>query len=292
MKSRTKLVYLLCISTFFSLAACSSDNKTAQESSSGTGENPEPDLEKEWILVWEDNFDTNLSAWNVWYGGAFNNEIQLYNQKQLNIEEGVLSINASRNEVTGPTTPFDNTEKQFQYVSGRIESKEFYGPSDQEGEKEYRIMAKIQLPKGNGMWPAFWTFGDPWPTLGEIDILEARGNQPKTFQSNIFYGTEAGTPITQHQFTTKTYTVSSDLTNGFHIYELIWSKTNLIIKLDNNILGTYIADENNYIETIFGSQHKIILNLAVGGAFFSGVDPGIFVNNAVMKVDWVKVYKR
>jgi len=121
-----------------------------------------------WELLWEDNFDGTLSEWNVWKGGAFNEELQLYQQDNLYVEEGYLFIEQLRESATGVTTPFDATTKSFDFTSGRIESKKLYNPSQQ---GTLRIAARIKLPAGEGLWPAFWSYGDPWPTQGEIDIV-------------------------------------------------------------------------------------------------------------------------
>ena len=246
----------------------------------------------EWNLIFEEEFSDNFDKWNVWRGGAFNNEIQLYTQEQMRIENGILTINAEKKTVTGASNPFDPAIKEFQYVSGRIESKQQFGPSDRKGENEYRIMSRIKLPSGNGIWPAFWTYSDPWPTKGEIDILEARGNQKTRFQSNIFYGTEVNTSLTKNDDTSKSHELNMNLTSDFHVYELIWKTDSLEILFDNQLLHTYTADNKNYIAELFGDKHQIVLNLAVGGGFFEGVDANTFVNTSSMEVDWVKIYKR
>ena len=72
----------------------------------------------EWQLIFEDNFEQDLSQWNVWNGGAYNDEIQLYRPEQLSIEEGVLQIRTERQAIQGPTTNVDSTQKSFEYVSG------------------------------------------------------------------------------------------------------------------------------------------------------------------------------
>lgn len=246
----------------------------------------------DWNLVFEENFDSNLDKWNVWLGGAFNNEIQLYNQQQLNVQNGVLTINAEKKTVSGATSPFDPAVKEFQYVSGRLETKEQFGPSNTEGEMEYRIVSRIKLPSGNGMWPAFWTYADPWPTKGEIDILEARGNQTSRFQSNIFYGTQVNIPLTKNEETSKSHLINLNITSNFHVYELIWKANTLEILFDGQLLHTYNADAKNFVAQLFGNKHQIVLNLAVGGGFFEGVNTSGFVNSASMQVDWVKVYRK
>lgn len=246
----------------------------------------------DWNLIFEEEFNTNLDKWNIWLGGAFNNEIQLYNQEQLSVQNGILTINAQKKAVSGASSPFDPAQKDFQYVSGRIESKEQFGPSDIDGEKEYRIVSRIKLPSGNGIWPAFWSYSDPWPTKGEIDILEARGNQTTSFQSNIFYGTEVNMPLTKNVDTSKSHQLNINLTSNFHTYELIWKSDKLEILFDSELIHTYNADTKNYVAELFGNKHQIVVNLAVGGNFFEGADASVFVNSATMQVDWVKVYKR
>jgi len=243
-----------------------------------------------WNLIFEEEFDSDLSLWNVWDGGAFNEEIQLYREQQLRIENGLLSIDTSREDVVGPTSIFDATTKSFEYVSGRIESQEIFGPSDVDGEREYRFVASIKLPSGNGMWPAFWTYGDPWPTQGEIDVLEARGGSPLEFQSNIFYGTTANVNINRD--TEVVHDIGTDLTEEFHTYEMIWKANSIDILFDENPIHTYTANTNNNINALFGKKQKVVINTAVGGLFFTDRNPDNYADNATMQVDWIRVYKR
>jgi beta-glucanase (GH16 family) len=251
-----------------------------------------PKVGTDWELVFDDNFERDLSKWKVWNSGAFNNELQLYRPQQVSITNGILTISAQREAVTGPTFPFDQTPKAFEYVSGRMETINQYGPTSADNESEYRFIAKIKLPKGNGMWPAFWSTSDPWPTNGEIDILEARGNAPTKYQSNIFYGPTANTPVTKNADTEKIHTIPVDFTEDFHTYELIWRAKSLEFKFDDVKIYTYTADSKNYIEQFFGRKHHLILNLAVGGVFFSDKNSANFANNGIMQIDWVRVYKR
>jgi beta-glucanase (GH16 family) len=252
------------------------------------GEEPQPT--GPWNLVFEDNFNTNLSAWNIWEGGAFNEEIQLYTESQLNLSNGILNITIQRENVSGPTNIYDSTVKDFEYLSGRIESKAVYGPSATEGERQYRFEARIKLPYGNGMWPAFWTFGDPWPTQGEIDILEARGGEPMEYQSNIFYGPRANRSVTRN--TEVHYTTGVNLTADFHVYAMVWSSNFIEIYFDGELMHTYIADRNNQVANLFGKKEKIALNTAVGGLFFQDRNSANYADAALMQVDWVRVYNR
>lgn len=252
-----------------------------------------PPIEEEkdpWNLIFEDEFEDDLSLWNAWNSGAFNEEIQLYRPEQLSLENGILKIEAQREQITGAMHPWDNAQKEFEYVSGRIESKEFFGPSDEVGEREYRFVAKMKLPSGNGMWPAFWTYGDPWPTAGEIDILEARGSAPKKFQSNLFYGTQANVNINKH--TEVKYKTENNLTTEFHTYEMIWKSDSIQIILDDELLHTYVSNSDNNVNQMFGKEHRIVLNTAVGGFFFPDRNSENYADNSVFEIDWVRVYRK
>lgn len=244
----------------------------------------------DWKIIFEDNFDRDLSQWNVWYGGAYNDEIQLYRPEQLSLKEGVLHIRTERQVIQGPTTNVDSTQKSFEYVSGRIESKELFGFSELEGDREYRFVARLKLPKGVGMWPAFWTYGDPWPTQGEIDILEARGNRPKQFQSNLFYGPTPG--INMNKDTEVEYEADLNLTDHFFVYEMIWKADRIEIWFEGELKHTYLADANNNIDQMALKKQKVVFNNAVGGWFIGNMSSESFGNSAVMEVDWVRVYKR
>lgn len=289
------ITFLFTIILFYSFSGCSDSegdapNPVIEEPESN---DPEPiDPNRPWNLVWEEEFESDLSQWNIWESGAFNNEIQYYRPEQLVLEDGILSINIQRETITGDNNPFDSTPKEFEYVSGRIETKTTYGPSGGTGETEYRFMASVKFPAGNGMWPAFWSYGDPWPTKGEIDIIEARGNEPMEFSSNIFYGTEEGVPLTNNDNTVVEHELEVDITADFHTYELIWTANSLEIIFDGESLHKYNANGLNFISSLFNQKQQIVLNTAVGGFFFPGTSSSTYADTSQMQVDWVRVYKR
>lgn len=236
-----------------------------------------------WTKIFNEDFSTDLNAWNVWTGGAFNNELQYYQAPNLQLSNGVLNIVCNAETVTGATTPFDATPKKFNYTSGRIESKVLYSASA--ASPKIRMTARIKLPAGYGMWPAFWSYGDPWPTQGEIDILEARGQEPFQYQTNYFYGKAANRNLVKNAATVITSSVN--LQTCWHVYEMIWSQSSLTFLLDGQVVDTKTG---NYVNSLFGKKEKVVLNLAAGGLFFNNLNPSLIVPGT-MQVDWIKVFK-
>ena len=237
-----------------------------------------------WTRVFNDDFLTaDYSNWNIWKGGAFNKELQYYQAANLSVtNNNFLNIIAKKETVTGATTAFDPTPKKFNYTSARLESKVLYSSSS--ATPKVRMVARIKLPSGYGMWPAFWSYGDPWPTQGEIDILEARGQESTKYQTNYFYGTAVNTNLVQNATTVITSSVS--LQSYWHVYELIWEQNKLTFLLDGQVVD---SKTGSFVSSLYGKQEKIVLNLAVGGNFFTSLVASKIVPGT-MQVDWVKVF--
>ena len=235
-----------------------------------------------WTKSFDESFSSDLNNWNIWHGGAFNNELQLYQGANLSVINGNLVINARKETVSGPTTPFDIAPKFFSYTSGRIETTMNFSSSA--STPIVRMMARIRLPAGYGMWPAFWSYGDPWPTQGEIDILEARGQEDMKYQTNYFYGRTANRNLVRGAEGFVTTDVS--LQACYHVYEMIWSQSDLKFYFDGVLVKT---NSGSYVSSLFGKTERITLNLAVGGLFFSNFNPAL-IQTGTMYVDWVKVF--
>jgi beta-glucanase (GH16 family) len=236
-----------------------------------------------WTKRFEDNFTSNLNLWNIWTGGAYNNELQYYQAPNLQISnEGILSITAKKETVTGNTLPSDPTPKTFEFTSGRIEGKTHFSASSTT--PKVRMIARIKLPTGYGMWPAFWSYGDPWPTQGEIDILEARGNEPLKYQTAYWYGRRAGVNTASN---TEGYVSSSvSLTDCWHVYEVIWEKNTLTYLFDGQVV---VTKSGGSIPNFYRKQQRVALNLAVGGGFVGNPSPDM-IETGTLQVDWVKVF--
>jgi len=297
---------------FISLFSCGTDdNFTPEEAGNPEIETPTPPIEESsqlpevsnlgfdfsatdlegWNLVWEDNFDNNLSEWNAWNSGAFNEELQKYQPENLHVQEGYLYIEQQRESAIGDSNPFDSTVKTFDFTSGRIESKAVYSPSTR---GTLRIAARIKLPAGEGLWPAFWSFGDPWPTQGEIDIMEFRGGRTNEYVTNFFFGLEANTPLTNSSITSFTHNAQTDLTAEFHVFDMVWTENSLIVSLDGVEVRTFTTAEFQYIDDLFNKSEKLVLNMAVGGVFFNGMNLNVseIPDTSYMIVDWVRVYNQ
>ena len=236
-----------------------------------------------WTKVFEDNFDSDLSKWNIWTGGAYNNELQFYQENNLQLLNGSLQIIAKKETVKGATLPANPALSTFQYTSGRMECKTNISANTLT--PKVRITARIKLPAGYGMWPAFWSYGDPWPTHGEIDIIEARGNEPLKYLTNYFYGNTPGTVFNEDAI--GIINVSEDLTACYHVYEMEWAQNTLTSYLDGKLVET--KKSGTHIPDLFGKTERIVLNLAVGGGFFPGLDKTL-IQTGIMYVDWVKVF--
>lgn len=235
-----------------------------------------------WTKIFEDNFDTDLSRWNVWTGGAYNNELQYYQQNNLLVSAGNLIITAKKETVSGATTPYDATIKTFNYTSGRVECKTNISAST--SNPKVRMVARIKLPAGYGMWPAYWSYGDPWPTQGEIDYLEARGQEPTKYQTNYFYGKTANRNLVRNAV--GYINTDVDLTACYHVYEMVWTQNNLSSYFDGVLVET---KSGGYIPNLFGKTERITLNLAVGGNFFTNLDTSQ-IQPGAMYIDYVKVF--
>lgn len=235
-----------------------------------------------WTKVFEDGFSGNLSQWTIWNGGAFNEELQLYQPSNLATSNGLLSISARKETATGPTTPFDPTPRTFSWTSGRIESKSHFSAS--RTTPRVRLSARLKLPGGYGMWPAFWSYGDPWPTQGEIDVMEGRGQEPYQYQTAYWFGRRPGKNLVSSSATVVSSVVS--LTDCWHVYEVIWTRNDLTFLFDGQVVNSRSGD---YIPSMYGKKERITLNLAVGGLFFGSYDPAA-IQPGTFQVDWVKAF--
>lgn len=236
-----------------------------------------------WSKIFEEEFDKNLSKWHIWNSGAYNHELQLYQASNLVFQDGILAIQARKERLSGYKMPKNKSVVNFAFSSGRIESKKLFTINNKY--PKLRIMARIKLPEGYGMWPAFWAYGTPYPSQGELDFMEARGSEPQKYLTNFYEAklddqySEDHTAFINHSF---------NLSDCFHVYEMEWTKDSLKSFFDGKLIDTKKNDP--HIATLFEKKERLVLNLAVGGGFYPGLD-STKIQTGTMFIDWVKVYR-
>ncbi|MCF8367251.1 MAG: family 16 glycosylhydrolase [Bacteroidales bacterium] len=234
-------------------------------------------------LVWSEEFDyTGLpgsSNWNMETGGGGwgNNELQYYTNSQNNamVENGVLTITAREEEYGGRdyTSARITTQNKFDFKYGKIE-------------------ARIKLPYGQGLWPAFWMLGANissvgWPACGEIDIMEmigGSGGNDKTCHTTLHWDNNG-----DHASYGESYTLSSGIfADDYHIFAVEWDSQEIRGYVDENKF--YTANLTPAELSEFRNNFFIILNVAVGGNW-PGSPDATTVFPQTMKVDYVRVYQ-
>jgi beta-glucanase (GH16 family) len=234
-------------------------------------------------LVMQDEFDTagapNNAIWNYNIGtgsnGWGNNELEYYTNRPENIkvENGMLKITAIREQFMGSG-----------YTSARINSM---GKFEQ---KHGRFEARIKMPYGKGLWPAFWLLGAnsstvSWPQCGEIDIMEYLGSNPTSI-----FGTLHGPGYYGANAITKNYTLSNNrFDTDFHIFGIEWGEDYINFYVDD-VLYNQITPAKVPGEWVFNQPFYIILNLAVGGNYPGSPNSETLFPQSML-IDYVRVYE-
>ncbi len=232
------------------------------------------------MLIRADEFngsELDPEKWNIEVdnSGGGNEELQYYTDRDTNVfvKDGLLTIRALKEEYINRS-----------YTSARINTRH-------KGDWCYgKYEARIKLPEGQGIWPAFWmlptdnVYGG-WPNSGEIDIMELVGHQP-----DRVYGTlHAGPPW---NFTNGIYVLpSGKFSDDFHVFSLEWSPDTIKWYVDDNLYSLKTQDSVGKPEQwlAFRERFHLILNLAVGGNWPGDPDETT-VFPRTMEVDYVRVY--
>jgi beta-glucanase (GH16 family) len=268
---KNKICFIFSIIIITSLYSCSSDEKQTVITKTQ--------------LVMSDEFNVdgvpNPILWSYDIGrgpnsdGWGNSELQYYTNRPENIkvENGFLKITARREQYMGQA-----------FTSARIKTKGKF-------ETKYgRLEARIKLPRGKGLWPAFWMLGSNsetaiWPACGEIDIMEYLGSSPtKVFGTVHGPGYSAGNAIT------KTYTLpNSRFDTDFHVFGVEWDENYINFYVDN-VLYNQITPSDVTGDWVFNNPFYMILNMAVGGNY-PGAPNSETPFPQEMLVDYVRVYQ-
>lgn len=244
-------------------------------------------------LVWSDEFNGPAgtpplaSKWthDVGAWGYTDNELETYTDSPASASydgHGNLAIVARRQRATGPDGRTRN------YTSARLETQGLFSPN------HGLIEARIKIPAGKGLWPAFWMLGNDidkarWPGAGEIDVLEALGRDPHTVHA-FLHGPSSEAPVDG-------YTLGHAVTSGrsiaasFHTYAISWSRNSITWLFDGVPYGTTTRkDLPSGGRWVFNRPFHLVLNLAVGG-IWGGPPNSSTQFPATLLVDWVRVYQ-
>lgn len=240
---------------------------------------PIPDVPG-WDLVWHDEFDGTAiddANWgfDIGAGGWGNEEVQFYTSRPENarVEDGMLVIEARQEEVEGSA-----------YTSARLKTQ---------GLQSFQygwIEARLKVPSGVGLWPAFWMLGATfdgvnWPDCGEIDIMEYIGREP-----NVIMGTLHGPGYSGAQGITQWHRQDYAIADDFHIYAVEWQPGQIVWTYDGEPYHTVAAEDLGGGPWVFDRPFFILLNLAMGGQF-AGLVSLDTVFPAQYLVDYVRVYQ-
>lgn len=242
----------------------------------------------EWTLVWSDEFESEILDPRKWRpqveeAGRFNDEWQRYTDSVENayIDNGCLVIKAIHES---------DRHGRDQYTSARLHT------IPDEGWKYGRIAARIQLPYGRGIWPAFWMLGanidenggdTPWPQSGEIDILEMYGSRDNgVVEANIHYAGSNGRHASMGAVATRL--PEGRFADNFHVFELEWDADSLQWFVDGKRFASTSISASEFSE--FHKEFFILLNIAVGSRAAGRPNDATHFPQ-YMYVDWVRVYK-
>jgi beta-glucanase (GH16 family) len=249
-----------------------------------------------WNLVWSDEFDDpedtppNPAHWTHEIGdgtangipGWGNSELEYYTDSTENAAtDGLGNLVITAREADGSLPCYYGP---CEYTSARLISQykaEFaYG----------RIEARIQVPQGAGLWPAFWSLGTDigevgWPQTGEIDIMEFVGRQP-----NEIFGTIHGPGYSGGQSFGNVYDFGEPVYNEYHTFAIEWEPDLITWYVDGMLYHQADPADVAPNEWVFNHPFFIIMNVAIGGNFGGPVGPDTTFPQT-MKVDYLRVFQ-
>lgn len=289
MKSQSKLNFsILFVLMIFFIGSCTVSPKKNNSSKSTDSVESTGVAEKIWKLVWSDEFngdslDLNNWTFQVERAGRFNDELQRYTNSSENgyVENGNLVIKAIHEGTSYGAN---------QFTSARLHT------ANKHAWQYGKISARIKLPEGNGMWPAFWMLGaninenggdTPWPQSGEIDILEFYGSKDNAVvEANIHYADKNNT----HKMmgAEKLHLEKGIFADNFHVFDLIWDANHISWFVDGKQYASTSIVDDEFSE--FHHPFFILFNLAVGGRNVGNPDATTGFPKH-MYVDWVRVYQ-
>jgi len=247
--------------------------------------------ESRWTLVWSDEFNgpdgsrPDAAKWNFEVGGNGwgNQELQYYTSRPENsfVRGGNLVIQALKESFTGP----DHVTRN--YTSARMTTQGLF-------EQAYgRFEARLKIPRGQGIWPAFWLLGNDfgkigWPACGEIDIMENIGKEPSTT-----HGSMHGPGYSGDFDFTSVYKLPGGVHffDDFHVFAIEWEPGIVRFFVDQELYATFTPSRLPAgMKWVFDHPFFIVLNVAAGGVWPGPPDSNTVFPQAML-VDYVRVYK-
>ena len=249
---------------------------------------------EEWTLAWSDEFDGSAGApvdgakWVADTGGEGwgNSERQYYTTRAENVSldgGGHLVITA---RAEPPDSPYRCWYGGCQFTSARLKTKGRF-------EQTYgRFEARIRVPRGQGIWPAFWMLGSDidavgWPQCGEIDVMENIGREP-----TIVHGTMHGPGYSGGSGIGGADTLNESLADDYHVFAMEWTPGQIRWLLDDKeYRRTTPGDLPPGTTWVFEHPFFMLLNVAVGGVWPGDPDESTVLPQQML-VDYVRVYRR
>jgi beta-glucanase (GH16 family) len=249
-----------------------------------------------WRLSWSDEFNGAKGSgidsvkWSAQTGGGGwgNQEFEYYTDTRENAYlngHGALVIKAIKE-----TLPLDFKcwYGPCRYTSARLFTKKKFAQA------YGRFEARIKLPFGQGIWPAFWLLGDDidamgWPACGEIDIMENIGREP-----SLVHGTIHGPGYSGGKGIGAAYALllGKRFADNYHVFAIEWEPNAIRWYVDGKLYETRTpADLPAGTKWVYDHPFFIILNLATGGAWPGNPDATTTFPQTML-VDYVRVYQR
>ncbi len=237
-----------------------------------------------WVLTWSDEFDgTTLdgSKWAHELGASFGTQqldFDTDSTDNASLDGNGMLVITARKEQRGTNG----------YTSARLNSRGKFA------QKYGRFEARMKLPTGQGMWPAFWLLGDDydaagWPGCGEIDIMENRGSEKTICHGSLHGPGFSGGDALTNRVTLPGNAVFAD---DFHLFAIEWEEGVVRFYVDTALYQTReVGKLARNDKWVFDHPFFIIVNLAVGGAFGGDPDASTVFPQSLL-VDYVRVYSR
>lgn len=259
--------------------------------------------DKEWKLVWSEEFNEDgrpdSTIWNYEQGFVRNHEDQWYQPENAFQKDGLLIIEARKEQRPNPTyrersRHWGQQRKTIDYTSACLTTQGkynfLYG----------RLEVCARIPTAGGAWPAIWTLGSgmEWPSCGEIDLMEYyRIKGEPHILANVAWGNDQHyQAVWNSKRTLYTHFTQKDpdWAQRFHVWRMDWDETSIRLYLDDELLNevplsTTVNGRIGNQTNPFTRPQYILLNLALGGDNGGTIDDTAFPMH--YEIDYVRVYQ-